>query len=550
LKLGLGILWLRMRKESSPVIEGRRTRHFIETVGGVWMKVGQILAMRNDILDQEFCDELADLQEKAYAFPFEYARRAVEEAAQAPIDEVYSSFEKAPIAAASFAQVYRATLAREGVTVAVKVQRPYADDYFDHDMSLITFLFHTLDRLKIGQSFHWEDMLQELTEMIADELDYRYELSSIRKMKKTLGPQDVYVPRPFAKYSDTRVLVMEFLFGVSLAEMVRVGRIDPIRVEGWLVANQIDRKRVARAMLFTLFRQIFNDNVCHGDLHPGNIMLLKNSQIALLDFGSVATFDPMFMAIYSQYLAALTTRRHSRAADLMLMISGPLPPVDVPALKKEIVRCIRKWERKSDLPKLPFHEKSMGASSTEIGKVMAKFKLHTNWSLLKLGRTFNSMDMSIGSIYPEVNYPRMIRRYYRKANRNQFWKLLEQLRDVPANVGNLVALVEPAVRETLITIEAAKDKVSEFLGGLVKLVYYGTAGATALLWLALVQRLGILPASIGARVEAFLRHRPDVPADLLLPMAIGATALTLLLRRFNRHFSKHHVHLQAARRTR
>ncbi len=514
LGFALGLGWLKVRGGWDPVRAARYTRDYLEALGGAWLKLGQILAMRNDLFSQEFCNELSKLHERANAFPTAVAMKIVEDCLDQPVEAVFDVFSEHPVAAASFAQVHKARLRRNGVWVAVKIQKPHADLYFAYDMWWIRLWFSFFNSFDIKRQFHWGDMLRELTEVIEEELDYRFEADSIRQMRKTLRRHRVYVPRVFDDYSNRRVLVMEYIEGVSVSEFVQVRSTDPVRAEDWLRENNIVRRRVARLMLHSTFRQIFEDNIAHADLHPGNVMLLRNSRIALIDFGSVGTFDREFMALYSQYLMALTTGNFRAAADLMLRLLGTLPPIDLEEVRGKMIRSMRSWQRRTRMKRMPFHEKSLSNSSNEIGEITVNYKFETNWSLLKLARTYSTLDMTLGAVFPEINYPKMIRGYFKEARRRAEYRQLASMLRVPQAVMSFVSMMLPRIRETMLSFRRAPDEIAVALGAVFKTIRLVFFAGTFVLVLAFVHWYGggALERYLPTFVINFFRWIPQLTA--------------------------------------
>lgn len=430
-----------------PQLRGAIVRSYFERLGGMWLKVGQVLAMRVDVFSAAFCNELTRLQDRCAAFDTAIACGIIEAQLGCEIDEVYEVFEPEPIGAASLAQVHKAKL-HDGPWVAIKVLRPHAERMFRIDFMWLAAGFKFFDLIGFGRSFNWADMLDEIRRLIEEELDYSHELAGLTDMRETLRDHGVYVPEPFPEYSGPRVLVMEFLAGVSIAEYLRVHRTDPERAEAWLDENDIDRAYVAEQLCCSLLRQMFEDNVCHGDLHPGNIMLLRDSHIALIDFGTVGSFDAEFTSVYRLYLTALAQGNYSHAADLMLWISKPLPPkLDLHRVRRELVVCLRGWNSRTRQTSLEIHERSLSSSSEEIGQIMIKYGFESNWSILKLGRTYNTLDMTLGAIYPEVDYPELLQIYHEGFMRRRRWKTLLTLLSIPHMLTEYAPLVLPRLRE-------------------------------------------------------------------------------------------------------
>ena len=228
----------RIRREP-PAAVAVRVRNFLEDTGGLWVKFGQLISLRIDLLPREMADELTQLQYHAYGFDPEVARRILTETLGRPLEEVFDVFEDHPFAAASISQEHRAHLRRENVWAAVKVQRPDIVAIFERDLKVISALLRFLGRLPGFGFISWEGMIRELQHIMREEIDYRYETANLRRMRKPLRKQKVYVPRVFEEYGGTRVIVMELVEGPLMSDYLRLERTDPDRLAAWREENNI-----------------------------------------------------------------------------------------------------------------------------------------------------------------------------------------------------------------------------------------------------------------------------------------------------------------------
>ena len=406
------VAWTRLSKNEDPYRTAVRIRALFESFGGMWMKVGQVMSMRTDLFSSEFCKELLHLQDKASGFPASESRRRIEASLGCRIEDVFDHYEEKPFAAASLSQVHRAFLREQQMWVAIKVQRPYSRAYFKHDFIWLSIGFGLLQMLRIGRNFHWSEMLEEVKSFMEEELDYRNEAAEMRRMKKLLKRHKVYVPKVVMKYVSDTIMVSEFLPAVFVSDYVRVLRQDPQRVAAWLAENDLQPKKIARRLLHSLLRQMFEDFSFHGDLHPGNILLLRKNRLALIDFGSIGRLDRDFINRYDQYSRAMATGSLSSAADMFLLFAGSLPDVDPVEVKRELVKALQHAQRLSSIDSIPFQEKSLAATSARINGLVLDYGFDINWSLLKLGRTFAAVDQTIGVLHPQIDYVKETKRYY------------------------------------------------------------------------------------------------------------------------------------------
>lgn len=420
LKWAATALWLRVRGRLTRVAFARNTRMLLEDLGGLWIKVGQLLSFRVDIFSPEFCRELSQLQHQALGFPPARARRIVEEELGAPLEHYFDHWDEMPFAAASTGQIHRAHLRHEGVWVAVKVQRPHLVWTFSLDMDLIEWFVRFFKVIAFLPFMRWDEGLRELRQIMQEELDYRYEASAFIRMKKTLRKHNVYVPKLFSSYTRKRVLVMEYIQAVLMADYISVARTDPDKLAAWLQENNINPELVARQLIHSIFRQLFEDNLYHGDLHPGNIILLRNSRIALIDFGASAFTEREYLQRFYLFFRALATRDYSKAADLTFLLGGALPVIDLELVKGKLIEALRSWGIRTLVTDLPYHEKSLDNAFVQVTKIMFQYRCEVKWALLRIRRASATLDASLIHLFPDIDYNKLVEQYLRKAERRSF----------------------------------------------------------------------------------------------------------------------------------
>lgn len=488
----LGDLWLRVRRQRTPEVGASRLRALFEELGFLWIKLGQVISLRSDILSPEVCDQLSQLQYQAFGFSPAVARRTVEEEMGRPMESVFDAWEEMPFAAASIAQVHKAHLREENLWVAVKVQRPDAPWVFKVDMALLRKSVVWFKRFRIMPYLRWDELVWELEQIMLEEIDYRYEAANLRRMRKSLRRHKVYVPRVFESLSARRVLVMEFLEGTLMSDYIEVARKDPGRLAAWQEENNVDPRRVGNRLFETFFRQLLEDNLFHADLHPGNIVLLRDSRVALIDFGTVGTMETEFLARYLLSFQALSTRQYAKAADLTLLMCPELPRMNIVQVKEKIVRAYRAWEMRTNLRNLPYHEKSIGNVGMEVAQIMYDAGAATSWSFMKISRTWGAIDASLNYLIPDVNYRRLFQRYFRRATeralaeKSLLQRVSAQVEGMTRTVSEYSILLGPLLREQVMTFEGAASKGAFIAGQLFRLGRRALVVALAVLGLGLL----------------------------------------------------------------
>lgn len=523
---GLGLLRLRLAGRLEPAERARRLRLVLERLGGLWIKIGQLLSLRTDLFSAELCRELADLQYQAFGFPPEIARRILQEELGRPVEQVFEAFEEQPFAAASIAQIHRARLRQGGTWVAVKIRRPEVVDVFARDMRLIRSICGLYQRLGIAPYFRWSDFLWELEQALREELDYRFEAENLRRMKKTLRRHRIYVPKVFREHSSPRVLVMELVHGALMSDVIRMHHSDPGRLAGWLAENRIDPVRVGRRLYMSSFRQTMEDNLFHADLHPGNIVLLRDSRIAFLDFGCIGTLEEEFMQKFCRFTGALAHREYAKAIDYFFLLNHALPDIDLVEAKEELIRTIRAWERKARTRGLPYPEKSQSGLTLEMGKVLSRRRISPEWAFLRVTRATNTLDASLMFLMPDANYSKLMAKCQRRAERR---RLKEVLRGGPA-----AALAGLGAGSALLQARAESDLVAKAILRREGQVFAGTTTKSAGLLAGLLGGLSWAVLAVGAALAMALAGLPRLTGPdwaLVLPVLGGAWLLLRWMRR-------------------
>ncbi len=253
-----------------------RIRRILEQLGPTFIKLGQLLATRPDLVPAEFAEEFKKLYDGTSPSSPAEVRRVIKEELGQEVEEVFSVFEEKALASASVGQVHRAIL-QDGTKVAVKVQHVGIEESMLLDFrilrGLMTFIEKTFAASRVWQPTHH---LDELRAMLERELDYRYEMKNTQRVARNFkGDSEVHIPKMHAELCSKRVLVMEFIDGIKFAH---VDHLDGLG---------IDRKNVARIITHAMAKQIFVHRIFHADPSPGNMMIMNSHQVVFLDFGAV-----------------------------------------------------------------------------------------------------------------------------------------------------------------------------------------------------------------------------------------------------------------------
>ncbi len=291
-------------EEKSKVLRRQavRLRNRLIRLGPTFIKMGQMLATRADLLPLEYVQELSALQDNVPPFSDSQAMAVIEMETGRPIGEMFSDIGSKPIASASLGQVYAASLF-SGERVAVKVQRPNLESIVAQDIEALTWLGRLADRFPgLFPGAEWLGAINEFDRVIHEEMDYRREAENLERFKDNFREwKSIFVPRTFKEFSSKRVLVMEFVSGTRINDLPRLG------------ASGHSARHLNELLYRAYFKQLLEDGFFHADPHPGNLLVMEDGRLAFLDFGMVGTLSAelqrqmidVFFHLYSRNINAL-----------------------------------------------------------------------------------------------------------------------------------------------------------------------------------------------------------------------------------------------------
>jgi ubiquinone biosynthesis protein len=291
-----GWLGLWLRRSGKPARQawlGRVVVDLFRQLGATFIKVGQIMSTRPDLIPEYVSSALAELQDHVGPFPFDEVVRAVETDLGRPLSSIYAEFAPVPIASASVAQVHKARLP-DGRIVAVKVRRPDVVEICTFDLVVMRLWARIVARIPSISTLSPVETLDEFGRAVFAQLDFRIEAQNNRRFRENFkGHPDVLFPEVVAALSSERILTMSYIAGTKILSTA---------------ATRSDPKRVARLGLAVLLKMIFEDGFVHADLHPGNIFITPDDKLALLDLGLVGELDEPHRKGFSRLFAAWAQR--------------------------------------------------------------------------------------------------------------------------------------------------------------------------------------------------------------------------------------------------
>ncbi|HUK32860.1 MAG TPA: AarF/UbiB family protein, partial [Vicinamibacterales bacterium] len=268
-----------------------RAQAALEELGGMWVKLGQVLALRFDVLPADYCLQFFQLLNRMEPFPRDDVRRIIEDDLRRPMETLFRTFEWQPHAAASIGQVHRAQLP-DGTVVAVKVQRPHIRELIRADLTLMRGLATFVDLFPLFGRTRARTIVQEFSRWTEEELDYRIEARHAAVLRRNASGEPLERnPRVFAAYTTARVLTLEYLDGTPVIDIIvalrnrNTGSLDELRARGH------NPKRIAGHIVWNALNQVYRFGYFHADPHPANVIVLDDDVIGYVDFGIVGRLD-------------------------------------------------------------------------------------------------------------------------------------------------------------------------------------------------------------------------------------------------------------------
>ncbi len=289
----------------------------LEALGPTFIKLGQLLSTRGDLLPEPYLEALERLQDQIEPFPYEEVERIVSSELGGRISKLFLEFDTEPSAAASLAQVHRATM-RDGRAVVVKVQRPAIREQIVEDLEALAQVAEFIDaHTEIGKRYEFTNMLADLRQSLLHELDFKREAANLYKLRRSLREfENIIIPEPIDDYTTARVLTMDYIPGKKITE------VSPLRM------MEMDTAGLAEEIFRAYLKQILVDGFFHADPHPGNVFVTDDDRIALLDLGMVAHISGNFRGNLLRLLLAISEGRGDEATDVSIKMGEPKPNFD------------------------------------------------------------------------------------------------------------------------------------------------------------------------------------------------------------------------------
>ena len=381
--------------EGEPIEEklpiGRRVRRVLIDLGPTYVKLGQVLSVRPDIVPRDILDELQGLQDQVPPAPYEEVREALERELGAPLEERFRSFDPVPLASASIAQVHRAELS-SGQVVAVKVQRPGIEPSIRSDLHILYTIAHLIkDRVQLPGLYTPIAIVQEFDAALSRELDFIQEARAAIRFRQALADHPrIYAPKVYEEWTTRRMLVLEMLEGRRFSELSPSDPQTPSAMDCLIEAT---------------YQQVFEHGFFHGDPHPGNLLVLADGRLAYLDFGLTGTLSASMQDTLIALFLGLV-QRDAEAVALTLFRAGATDGrVDLKAFRAEIARMMSKYEG------VTLKQLGDSASLVEFVQVAATYRIRLVPEFAVLARAVSILDGIARRLLPDTDIVERVRPY-------------------------------------------------------------------------------------------------------------------------------------------
>ena len=435
--------WLERRRGG---LRAQRLRLAFEELGPIFIKFGQALSTRRDLLPPDIAEELAKLQDRVPPFPDAEAKAAIEKSLGQPVGELFGSFETAPLAAASIAQVHAATL-KDGREVIVKVLRPGMREIIRRDLDVLYALARlVLAYVPDSTRLRPVEIVAEYDKTIMDELDLMREAANAAQLKRNFqGSKLLYVPSVYFDLCRSDVLVMERIHGIQISNLARLKEL------------QVNFRKLAEHGVEIFFTQMLWHNFFHADMHPGNIFVLaddpENPVYAAVDFGIIGTLEPRDLEYLAGNFLAFFDRDYRRIAELHIE-SGWVPAGARVAELESAVRTVCE-----PIFQKPLDEISFGVVLLRLFEVARRFQMTIQPQLVLLQKTLLNIEGLGRDLYPQLDLWQtarpLLKSWYRERTRprrllgearQHLPELVQMLRSTPPLVRRLVHEAEDSRR--------------------------------------------------------------------------------------------------------
>src|SRR5712671_500484 len=493
----------------------------LEQLGPTFIKLGQLLSTRGDLLPEPYLEALGRLQDQIEPFSFDEVEQIVSSELGARISKLFAEFDREPTAAASLAQVHRARM-RDGRMVVVKIQRPGVREIIVKDLEALEEITEFIDaHTEMGKRYEFSNMLGELRQSLLRELDFKSEAANLRRLRSTLREfERIIIPEPIEDFTTSRVLTMDYIAGKKITIL------SPLRM------MELDGPGLSEELFRAYLKQILVDGFFHADPHPGNVFITDDNRIALLDLGMVGHISGTFQENLLRLLLAISEGRGDEAAEVSMRMGEPKPRFDKRDFEHRVANLV------AENADVTLEHIYAGHVVLEITRISADcwFRLPPEFTMI--AKALMNLDKVVYTLFPDFDPNEIIRNEATGILTRQVVKSIE-----PGNV--LTRVIE--VKEFVERLPTRVNKILDAIGNNElkigvdaideRVVLDGLQKVANRIALGLVLAALIVGAALMMRVEtAFhILGYPGLPMIFFLLAAIAGIVLIFNIVFYDKH---------------
>ncbi len=386
IEIGLQVISKKRRERVEKHTRAERIRMALEELGPTYIKLGQALSTRPDLIPVDFIEELSKLQDKVPERPFEEVKTTLEKELGAPLESFFDHFEEEALASASIGQVHKACL-KDGEEIAVKVQHAGIRKTIEVDLEIMLHLATLMERNIEEAALHRPvKIVEEFAKMLEKEIDYQIEADNMERFaRQFLDDPSIYVPKVYRETTTERVLTMEFVDGIKVSQRAK------------LEAAGLDTQVVNAQGAILFLKQIFDFGFFHADPHPGNIFILPNNVICLLDFGMVSSIDSHTKELFVELVDSVVHCDASRATQVLLKLTAWEERPDLTVMEKEVAEYMGRHLYK------PLKEIRLDKALRELLMMASRHYVRIRPDIFLMLKAFVTMEGVARMLDPEFN---------------------------------------------------------------------------------------------------------------------------------------------------
>jgi len=435
---------LQGKKFEKPDSIPKRLRLAMEELNGGFVKLGQLLSLRPDLIPKDYCEEFSKLQDDVMPLNFRQIKYVIEREFDMPLKKIFVSFDKNPVASASIGQVHKAKL-NTGETVAVKVQRHEIEEIFEADIDLMHKLAELLEKnIPETKLYRPIEIVKEFQEYTKKELDYLIEAKNIEDFYKANKDKNVIVPKVYWNYTKKRVLTMEFIDGKKIGNIKDFSEVNSYK------------RIVMENISSSIIKQILEYRIFHADPHPGNILLIWENKIALLDFGIVGRLDQELAEKIENVFIALTEPDSNLLANSLIELNFVEKEISQKELKKDLAEHLSRYYSISS------KEFNITEAMYDLLEIARKHEMQLPDNFVLLLKTLITLDGLAKRIYPEFNFVKELKPYAQRLSKKKSTTkyLLNSLKETLFEFRNSFSKAPEELRKTIKAVQSPRVRIN------------------------------------------------------------------------------------------